>query len=106
MLHERSRFLPLSKHAFEPLRCPLLSLGADMRRRDFLGVLGGGAAAAWPVGARAQQPERMRRIGVLLPAAADDAEFQIRLAAFHQGLALSGWTIGKDPPDDNTPHKL
>jgi len=67
-----------------------------MRRRDFLGVLGGGAAAAWPVVARAQQPERMRRIGVLLPAAADDAEFQIRLAAFHQGLALSGWTIGNN----------
>ena len=67
-----------------------------MRRRDFLGVLGGGAAATWPVVARAQQPERMRRIGVLLPAAADDAEFQIRLAAFHQGLALLGWTIGRN----------
>ena len=66
-----------------------------MRRREFLGVLGG-AAAAWPLAARAQQRERVRRIGILLPAAADDAEFQARLAAFHQGLALSGWTIGRN----------
>jgi putative ABC transport system substrate-binding protein len=46
--------------------------------------------------ARAQQPERVRRIGVLLPAAADDAEYQARLGAFHQGLALSGWSIGRN----------
>ena len=52
--------------------------------------------AAWPLAARAQQGERMRRIGMLLPAAADDAEFQARLAAFHQGLALLGWTIGRN----------
>ena len=66
-----------------------------MRRRDFLGVLGG-AAAAWPLAARAQQPERMRRIGLLLAAAADDAEYQTRLAAFMQGLQQSGWTIGRN----------
>ena len=54
------------------------------------------AAAAWPLAARAQQAERMRRIGVLLPAAADDAEFQARVAAFLQGLALLGWTIGRN----------
>ena len=66
-----------------------------MKRREFLGVLGG-AAVAWPLPARAQQAERMRRIGVLLPAAADNAEFQARLAAFHQGLALLGWTIGRN----------
>ena len=66
-----------------------------MRRREFLGVLGG-AAAAWPLAARAQQAERMRRIGVLLPAAADDAEFQARVGAFLQGLAQLGWTIGRN----------
>ena len=66
-----------------------------MRRREFLGVLGG-AAALWPLAAHAQQGERVRRIGVLLPASADDAEFQARLAAFHQGLALLSWTIGRN----------
>jgi hypothetical protein len=64
-------------------------------RRELLGLLGG-AAVAWPVAARGQQGDRMRRIGVLLPAAADDAEFRARLAAFHQGLALLGWTIGRN----------
>ena len=63
-----------------------------MRRRQFITLLGG--AAAWPLGARAQQVERVRRIGVLLPAAADDAEYQAWVGAFLQGLALSGWTIG------------
>ena len=66
-----------------------------MRRREFITLLGG-AAAAWPLAARAQQPERMRRIGVLLPAAADDAEFQARVGAFLQALALLGWTIGRN----------
>ena len=66
-----------------------------MRRREFFGVLGG-AAAAWPLAARAQQSERMRRVGVLLPATADDAEFQARLGAFLQGLQQSGWTIGRN----------
>jgi putative ABC transport system substrate-binding protein len=65
-----------------------------MKRRDFVTLLGG--AAAWPVAVRAQQPERMRRIGVLLPATADSPEFQARLGAFHQGLALLGWTIGRN----------
>jgi putative ABC transport system substrate-binding protein len=65
-----------------------------MRRREFLSLLGG--AAAWPLQAKAQQPERVRRIGVLLPAAADDAEFQARVGAFQQGLALLGWTIGRN----------
>jgi ABC-type uncharacterized transport system substrate-binding protein len=66
-----------------------------MRRRKFLSVLGG-AAAAWPLAARAQQSERMRRIGVLLPATADDPDFQARIGAFLQGLALLGWTIGSN----------
>ena len=65
-----------------------------MRRREVITLLGG--AAAWPVAARAQQSERVRRIGILLPAATDDAEYQTRLAAFYQGLALLGWTIGRD----------
>jgi putative ABC transport system substrate-binding protein len=66
-----------------------------MRRREFITLLGG-AAVAWPVAARAQQDERVRRIGVILPAAADDAEVQIWLAAFLQALAQLGWTIGRN----------
>jgi putative ABC transport system substrate-binding protein len=65
-----------------------------MRRREFIAALG--SAAAWPLAAHAQQGERVRRIGVLLPAAADDPEYQARVAAFHQGLALLGWTIGRN----------
>ena len=66
-----------------------------MRRREFISLLGG-VAAAWPLAARAQQGERMRRIGVLLPAAADDPEWQARVGAFLQALALLGWTIGRN----------
>jgi putative ABC transport system substrate-binding protein len=65
-----------------------------MRRRQFLGVLG--AAATWPVAARAQQRERVRRIGVLIPAAVDDLEYQAWVGAFLQRLALLGWTIGSN----------
>src|SRR5262245_17286502 len=64
-------------------------------RRKFLATLGG-AAAAWPLAARAQQGERMRRIGVLTPLAADDAEAQARNAAFLQGLSQLGWTVGQN----------
>jgi putative ABC transport system substrate-binding protein len=66
-----------------------------MRRRKFITLLGS-AAAAWPLAARAQQGERMRRIGVLLPATADDLEFQARLGAFLQGLQQSDWAIGRN----------
>jgi putative ABC transport system substrate-binding protein len=66
-----------------------------MRRRDFI-LLIGGAAATWPLAARAQQPERMRRVGILLAATADDAEFQAWVGAFLQELALLGWTIGRN----------
>ena len=69
----------------------LSSLGADMKRRDFIAGLGG-AAASWPFTAHAQQGDRMRRIEVLLPAAADDAEFQARVGAFLQALQQLGWT--------------
>jgi putative tryptophan/tyrosine transport system substrate-binding protein len=66
-----------------------------IRRRDFITLLGG-AAAAWPLAARAQQPSGMRRVGVLMPFSADDAESQARMGAFLQTLALSGWTIGRN----------
>ena len=69
-----------------------------MKRREFITLLGG--ATAWPIAARAQQPERMRHIGVLLPAAADDAEFQAWVGAFMQGLGLLGWTIGRNVSSD------
>jgi ABC-type uncharacterized transport system substrate-binding protein len=65
-----------------------------VRRRDLITLLGG--TAAWPLAARAQQPDRMRRISVFLPAAADDAAFQAWVGAFLQGLALLGWTIGRN----------
>ena len=66
-----------------------------MKRREFITLLSG-AAAAWPLAAGAQQAERMRRVGVLLPGSADNPEYQARLAAFHQGLAVLGWTIGRN----------
>jgi putative ABC transport system substrate-binding protein len=66
-----------------------------MRRRDFIALLGGGAAA-WPLAAYAQQRERMRRIGVLLNAAADDSDFQAWVGAFQQALAQSGWIIRRN----------
>jgi len=64
-----------------------------MTRREFITLLGG-AVTAWPLAARAQQADRVRRIGVLMPATADDPEFQARVGAFLQALALSSWTIG------------
>ena len=70
-------------------------LGGKMRRRDFIRGLGG-AAATWPLAGRAQQDERVRRIGVLVASPADDAEVQARLAAFKEGLAQLGWTEGRN----------
>jgi putative ABC transport system substrate-binding protein len=63
-----------------------------MKRREFIGLLGG--ATTWPLAARAQQPTRMRRIGVLLPSLEGDAEWQARAAAFVQALQNLGWTSG------------
>src|SRR5215831_1819975 len=66
-----------------------------MKRRAFITLLGG-AAATWPLAARAQQAERMRRLGVLMPFAADDPSGQTRLLAFAQALAQWGWTDGRN----------
>jgi putative ABC transport system substrate-binding protein len=66
----------------------------QLKRRDFITLLG--AAAAWPLAARAQQRERVRRVGVLMNLAADDAEGQARLVAFLQGLQEAGWAVGRN----------
>jgi putative tryptophan/tyrosine transport system substrate-binding protein len=63
-----------------------------IRRREFMALLG--SAAAWPIAASAQQP--VRRIGVLMPLAADDREAPTRIAAFHQGLQQLGWVVGRN----------
>src|SRR5262245_25184247 len=68
---------------------------AVMQRRSFLTLLGT-SAAAWPLAARAQQDWRVRRVGLLLSATADDAESQVWVGAFLQGLALLGWTLGRN----------
>ena len=66
-----------------------------MKRREFLSLLGG-TAAAWPLGARAQQPDRVRHIGVLMSVAEADPEAQARVAAFQQGLQQLGWIVGRN----------
>jgi ABC-type uncharacterized transport system substrate-binding protein len=66
-----------------------------MKRREFI-TLFGGAVTGWPLASRAQQPERMRRIGVLVPLAADDPESQRRMTAFVQGLQELGWIDGRN----------
>jgi len=68
---------------------------SGMRRREFVALLGG-VAAAWPLAARAQQPEQMRRIGVLTNLVADDPEAQARVGAFLQGLQELGWAVGRN----------
>jgi putative ABC transport system substrate-binding protein len=65
-----------------------------MKRREFIALLGG-AVAAWPLVARAQQP-KVHRIGLLLPGTADDPEYKARLGAFLQGLQQLGWSIGRN----------
>src|SRR5262249_21718643 len=69
--------------------------GDRMRRREFITLLGG-ATAAWPLAARAQQGERVPRIGVLMTLAGDDPEALARLAAFHQGLQEASWVVGRN----------
>jgi putative tryptophan/tyrosine transport system substrate-binding protein len=82
---------PLSEHSIIRLRWLVLSLGADMRRREFIKLLSG-TTVLWPVAVRAQQRGQIARIGVLMSAAADDPEGQARITAFRQGLQKLGWT--------------
>ena len=65
-----------------------------LHRRAFISALGG--VVTCPLAARAQQGDRVRRIGLLLPGAADNPEYQARVGAFLQALALLGWTIGRN----------
>src|SRR5262245_31381850 len=76
-----------------------------MRRREFITLLRG-AAAAWPLAARAQQGERMRRVGVLTPYAADDREARARLAASLQALQQLGWADGRNVRIDTSVREL
>jgi hypothetical protein len=101
---KRRRKAPLILSWGTPLRF-VLSLGRTtpsgrvdqmtfcIGRREFITLLGG---LAWPLAARAQQPERMRRIGVLMNTGADEPESQARLAAFMQGLQELGWAVGRN----------
>ena len=66
-----------------------------MRRRDFIKIVSG-STIAWPLAARAQQPERVRRIGVLIARSANDPEGQAFVAAFLQGLQELGWSDGRN----------
>jgi putative ABC transport system substrate-binding protein len=70
----------------------------DTKRREFITLIG--AAAALPLGARAERGERVRRIGIFINLAADDPESLARVAAFQQGLQQLGWTIGRNLPID------
>jgi putative ABC transport system substrate-binding protein len=73
-----------------------LHVGAiEIRRREFISLLGG-ATISWPLAARAQQGERMRHIGIIVPAPADNSDFQAWVGAFLQGLGQLGWTIGRN----------
>jgi len=69
-------------------------MSVRMKRRAFITLLGG--AAAWPVAARAQQTERVRRIGVLMEYAESDSDAQARVAAFRDGLQKIGWAEGRN----------
>ena len=70
---------------------------SDMKRREFITLIGG-AAAAWPLAARAQQPGRMRRIGIVMPFAKGDSEGEARIRAFKHELAKLGWTGRRQYP--------
>src|SRR5215468_2060111 len=71
-------------------------MASYIRRRKFLATLLGGGVIAWPLAARAQQGERMRRVGLLQGLAESDPETQARTVAFRQGLEALGWTEGRN----------
>ena len=94
--HERLRIaaVPHNITQTQPYgRVPSSIRGASMRRRDFITLIGG-AAAGWPIAARGQQAEQMRRIGVLMSLAADDPRWKALLAGLRDGLARLGWIEG------------
>src|SRR5262245_56642813 len=79
-------------HCAEPIS---IALGYHMKRRDFISLIGG-AAVAGPLAARAQEPGRLRRIGVLLALVDSDPEGPPRIAAFQRELESLGWTAGRN----------
>ena len=92
ILQPRSRFRPLSKCSPEPVRCARLTLGAGMRRREFLSVLGG-TAATWPLAARAQQAKKLPTIGFL--GASTPSGWSHYVTAFELRLRELGWVQGR-----------
>ena len=95
--HERPNFAVMHNTAFfnHVVGCSPRRQGRPMRRRDFI-TLVGGAAATWPLAARAQQPERMRRVGVLMGYPENDLEGPASFAAFREGLEKLGWVKGRN----------
>jgi putative tryptophan/tyrosine transport system substrate-binding protein len=87
-----ANFAVMHAHALsDVVGCDPRTEGQHTQRRKFITLFG-----AWPIAARAQQPERMRRIGVLMNRAADSPEAQARLAAFQQALQQLGWSDGRN----------
>jgi putative ABC transport system substrate-binding protein len=78
----------------QPLSTLTMLLSRHTRRRDFITPLGG--AATWPLAARAQQPDRMRRVGILMNGTEIDPELHARIAAFRTAFQKLGWTEGRN----------
>jgi len=87
-----TRFQPLSKYSFQSIQSWPLSLGADMRRREFISLLGGGATVAWPLAARAQQSKKIPRLCFLT---FDPGTLQATRFAFFEGLRDLGYVDGQ-----------